>query len=182
LLAVSIRDVRLMAVGLLVAIFASPLVASPLPGPLPLAAWGIGATLTAYLVWASARAGSLQSPGSAIGPTAAAAAAAAAFIVGLNVKPVDPLEGPVVAQAAGLAILVLALVPMMGRDVLRLGLSIVLLTLGLVLLMNAWVGALLPLTHYTLVLLIVGIGGATSVLIGRADGADGDLDTTGSNS
>ncbi len=170
-----------MAVGLLVAIFASPLVASPLPDPLPLAAWGIGAALTAYLVWASARARSLESPGSAIGPTAAAAAAAAAFIVGLNVKPVDPLEGPV-AQAVGLAILVLALVPMMGRDVLRLGLSIVLLTLGLVLLMNAWVGALLPLTHYTLVLLIVGIGGATSVLIGRADGADGDLDTTGSNS
>lgn len=176
LVAISSRDVRLIALGLLVAIVGTPLVASPWPDPLPLSAWAVGAALVTYLLWAAMRAAGLQSPGSALGPVAETAAAATAFIVGLRVVPVDPLGGSVAAQAACAALFVLALVPLMGRDLVRVGLGIVLMTLSLVLLTNAWVGSMSPLTNYGWAVLLVGIGGATSALIGRTAGVGGGPD------
>jgi hypothetical protein len=192
LLAVSARDVRLVSAGLLLAIAATPLVASPLPDPLPIAAWLVGGLLASYLVLAAARANELTSSGSAIGPIAEAAAAATAFIVGLRILPVlqqsappdataavaaqfaDTAHAATAAQAAGLALLVISLVPLIGRDVLRIGIGIVLTTLGLALLMNAWVGALSPLANYGMAILVVGVAGAACAVLGRAGSPETD--------
>jgi hypothetical protein len=194
LIAVSGRDVRVVAAGLLLAVAATPLVASPLPDPLPLAAWLLGGVLAAYLIWAAARVNGLTSSGSAIGPLAETAAAATAFIVGVRILPVLQQPAPpdataavaaqfaataqaaVAAQAAGLALIVVALVPLIGRDVLRIGIGIVLLTLSLTLLTNAWVEELSPLANYAMAVLVVGVAGAACALLGRTTSPEDDAD------
>jgi hypothetical protein len=144
---------------------AAPLVASPLPDSLAAAAGILGAVLAAYLLWASARVNRSSGAGSGIGWVAETAAAAAAFAIGLNVSPVTPLPGPIVAQAAGMALIVLAVVPIMGRDVMRLGAGVILLVLGVSLLTAAWLGPMAPLTRLAIAALLVGVAGAASVAI-----------------
>jgi len=167
ILSVSARDGRVVAIGLLVAMVAAPLVASPLPESLSVAARIVGAVLAAYLVWASAGGTHFRSPGSAVGLAAETALAAAAFAIGLSVSMVDPLPGPAVAQASGLALIVLSVVPLIGRDALRLGVGITLLVVGCSLLTAAWLGATPPLAHLSVAALLVGIAGASSLTIGR---------------
>jgi hypothetical protein len=162
--AVTARAGRLVIVGLTVAALAAPFVASPLPGSLALTARILGALAAAAVMWVAVETGRVGSSGTAAGPVAEVAAAAAAFAVGLVVRPVDPLAGPLAAQAAGLALLVLAVVPLLGRDVFRLGAAIVLLTLGCSLLLNAWSGPPLPLQHLAVAALILGVAGATCLL------------------
>jgi hypothetical protein len=162
--AVTARAGRLVIVGLTVAALAAPFVASPLPDPLALAARILGALAAAAVMWVAVETGRVGSTGTAAGPIAELAAAAAAFAVGLTIRPVDPLAGPVAAQASGLALLVLAVVPLLGRDVFRLGAAIVLLTLGCSLLLCAWSGPLLPLQHLAAAALILGVAGATCLL------------------
>lgn len=165
IVAVSARDGRAVALGLLVAMVAAPLVASPLPDPPSAAAGILGAILAAYLLWASARDKRSSGAGSGIGWVAETAAAAAAFTVGLNVSMVDPLPGPIVAQAAGLALIALAVVPVMGRDLVRLSAGVILLVLGVSLLTAAWLGPTAPLMHLAMAALLVGVAGAASVVI-----------------
>ena len=163
--AVTSRDGRIVILGLMLAAVAASLVASPLPSSLAVTARILGALLAAYLRWAAAGSGWVNSAGSAIGPVAEGAAATAAFVVGLTIRPVDPLAGPVVAQAAGLALIALAVAPLAGRDVFRLGVGVTLLTLGCSLMVTAWSGPTPPLEQLTMAALLVGIAGATSLLV-----------------
>jgi hypothetical protein len=163
--AASARDGRVVVLGLMLAAVAASLVASPLPGSLAVTARILGAMLAAYLLWAAAGSGSINSAGSAIGLVAEAAVAVAAFAVGLAMRPVDPLAGPVEAQAAGLSLIALAIVPLAGRDVFRMGVGVTLLTLGSSLLVGAWSGPTPPLEQLAMAALLVGIAGATSLLI-----------------
>jgi hypothetical protein len=163
--AVTARDGRMVVLGLMVAGVASALVASPLPGSLELAARILGAILAAYLLWAAAGSGSINSVGSAIGPGAEGAVAAVAFVIGFAIRPVDPLAGPAEAQAAGMALIALAIVPLAGRDVFRLGVGVTLLTLGSSMMVEAWAGSTPPLEQLAMAALLVGIAGATSLLI-----------------
>lgn len=166
--AVSARNGHVIALALLLALAAAPLVASPLPDSVSAAARIVGAILAANLIWAVTRVGPVNSAGSAIGLAAEVLAATAAFAIGLRLSIVDPLMGPNVAQAAGLAMLVIAAVPLTGRDVFRVGLGVLLATLGLSLLLVAWVGPTPPLAQLALTGLLIGIAGAISALIGRA--------------
>jgi hypothetical protein len=149
----------------MVAGVASALVASPLPGSLEVAARILGAILAAYLLWAAAGSGSINSVGSSIGLGAEGAVAAAAFAIGFAIRPVDPLAGPAEAQAAGTALIALAIVPLAGRDVFRLGVGVTLLTLGSSMMVEAWAGSTPPLEQLAMAALLVGIAGATSLLI-----------------
>jgi hypothetical protein len=176
--AVSARDGRAVALGLAVAMAAAPFAASPLPSTLSLAARIVGALLGAFLLWAAARAKEMRIEGTAIGLAAQAAVAATAFVIGLWIAPVKPLPGPVAEQAAGLALVALAVVPLTGRDVLRAGIGATLLALGLLLLHAAWLGPGLPLEHLAQASLLVGILGATSLLIAPPEVA-GDAEPMG---
>jgi hypothetical protein len=163
--AATARDGRIVVLGLMLAAVAATLVASPLPGSLAVTARILGAMLAAYLLWAAAGSGKVNSAGSAIGLVAEGAVAVAAFAVGLALRPVDPLAGPVEAQAAGLSLIALAIVPLAGRDVFRMGVGVTLLTLGSSLLVGAWSGPTPPLEQLAMAALLVGIAGATSLLI-----------------
>jgi hypothetical protein len=166
-LSVSARDGRVVAIGMLVAMVAAPLVASPLPETVSVAARIVGAVLASYLLWTSARERRQWGAGSTRGLAAEAAVAAAAFAVGLSVSPVSPLPGPQVAQAAGLALVALAVVPLLGRDVMRLGVGVVLLILGSTLLTAAWLGSTPPLAHFAVASLLTGAAGVASLAVAR---------------
>ena len=97
----------------------------------------------------SPRAGS-RAPDRRSACTAEAALGGAAFVIGLAIRPVDPLAGPVAAQAAGVAVVALAVMPLAGRNVFRLGVGTMLLTIGCSLLLGAWSGATPPLQHLAL--------------------------------
>jgi hypothetical protein len=156
-----------MAVALLVALAAAPLVDSPLPDSPSATARILGALLAALVLWGATRVAPIDSAGTAIGLAAEIGAAAAAFVAGLRISMVDPLVGPSAAQAAGMAVLVLAVAPLAGRDLLRLGLGVILLAVGASLLLTAWVGSPPPLGQLALTALLIGIAGATSHLIAR---------------
>jgi len=163
--AATARDGRIVVLGLMLAAVTASLVASPLPSSLAITARILGAILAAYVLWVAIGPGPVDSAGSAIGPLAETAVAVAAFSIGLAIKPVDPLAGPIAGQAAGLALIVLAVVPLAGRDVFRMGIGVTLLTLGCSLLVEAWSGPTLPLEQLTMAALLVGIAGATSLLM-----------------
>jgi hypothetical protein len=162
--AVTARSWRTVAFGLAVALAAAPLAASPLPGQLSLFARIAGALLAADLLWVGTRVNAVRSEGSAIGFTAEAAIAATAFLIGLWIAPVKPLPGPVSEQAAGLALVALAVIPIAGRDVLRLGIGAALLALGLSLVREAWLGPTPSFEQFAVAALLVAILGATSML------------------
>jgi hypothetical protein len=165
--AVTARDRRTLAFGLAVALVAAPLASSPVPGTLALAARFAGALLAAELVFVATRVKSIRSGGSAIGLAAEGAAAAAAFIVGLWIAPVKPLTGPATEQAAAMALLLLAAIPLTGRDVLRVGVGAALLALGLSMLRDAWLGTAQPFENLVIAALLVAILGATGLLAAR---------------
>jgi hypothetical protein len=178
--AVSSRDSRIVVAGLLLAMLATPIVSSPEPAALDLAFRFLGAMLAAYLIWAAARAQSTASEGSGIGAMAEVAVAGAAFCVGWFVVPVKPLAGPIAAQAAGVALIALAIAPLTGRNLLRVGAGATLLTLGIYMLLEAWVGAMSPLGQIAQTAVLLGIAGATGLLMAPVEllpatvsGADG---------
>jgi hypothetical protein len=160
-----------VALGLLVAMVATPLASSPEPTALAVAFRILGSVLAAYFIWAATRDRSIESEGSGIGAAGELIAAAAAFSIGWFVTPVRPMVGPVAAQAAGLALIALAIVPLAGRNVLRVGAGIVLLLLGISLLLEAWVGPGSSLRQVVLTVLLVGTVGATSLLLSPTETA-----------
>ena len=164
-IAIAARDGRLVALGLVLAMVATPLVAAPEPPALTVAFRILGASLAGYLLWVAVRAESISGEGSGIGPVAEIAAAAAAFCVGWLVAPVKPLAGPVEAQAAGISLVVLAVAPLIGRNVLRVGAGFAILTLGLSLLLEAWIGPASSLQEIVVTALLIGTVGATGLLI-----------------
>ena len=167
--AVSARESRLVALGLLLAMVAAPLASSPEPSSLTIAFRFVGGGLAAYLLWAAARSQSISSEGSGVGVAAELALAAAAFSIGWFVAPVKPLAGPTAAQAAGFALVALAVAPLAGRDVFRVGTGVAVMALGISLLLQAWAAPASSLQQIALTALFVGVLGATSLLIAPAE-------------
>ena len=167
--AITARDSRIVATGLLLAMVATPIASSTEPGLLALAFRLVGAFLAVYLLQAAAQAQSVESEGSAIGVAAEVAIAAAAFCCGWFLAPVNTLAGPVAAQAAGVALIVLAVVPLSGRNVLRAGAGATVLALGVFMLVEAWVGPEPVLAQMVQTALLIGIAGATSLLISPSE-------------
>ena len=151
--------------SLLVAMIAAPLAASPEPSALAIAFRTIGAALAAYLLWVATRNSQISSDGSGIGAAAEIVIAAGVFAAGWYVVPVKPLAGPLAALAAGITLVAVAVVPMAGRNVMRVGTGAALMALGLSLILTAWAGPTPALGQLALMTLIVGILGATSLLM-----------------
>jgi hypothetical protein len=163
----------------------APLSVAPLPAPLALAARLSGALLAADLVWVPARVKGWQPSPNSLGLAGSAALAAAAFVVGLWLEPVKPLPGGSAAQAAGLALVALALGPLASSDPTRLGIGATVLSLGAVELGRSWIGAAPALEDLMVALLLVALLGTTGLLMvpatlaKPAPGEGGRLDEAG---
>jgi hypothetical protein len=168
--AVTVRDGRIVAVALLAALALAPFASDPPPGGLAVAARIAGALLGAYMVWIAAGSG-VRSEGSAIGLPAEIGIAAVAFALGWWIAPVNPMPGPVAEQAGGISLLAVAALPLLGRNVFRIGIGAAVLTLGVTILMEAWLSPLPPLAELAGTALLAAILGATALLSDPADPA-----------
>lgn len=129
--AVSSRETRAAVLGLTVSGITAPLIADPLPDPLPLAARLIAAILAGYVLLISIR----QRPmtrGSRLGWPVEALFAAAAAVAGLGAAGfAGPADGPAEAEAVAFALGALAIGPIFrGADVFRLAVGLVLAILA----------------------------------------------------
>jgi hypothetical protein len=173
-LAVSARDVRATVLGVLVVLLATPLVASPWPGPLAILARVAAALLAARLLTIGLR-GEDVTGGTRIGWPAEALAATAAAVVGFGSHGLGATGlGPAEAQAMGFALVALAITPLItGRDVLRLGVGSVLLVMGAI---QIRIGLDTPPgdgEQLVLSLLTIGLGVAVAVIAAAARAAGG---------
>jgi hypothetical protein len=168
--AVTVRDGRIVAVALLAALAFAPFASNPPPGGLAVAARIAGALLGAYMVWIAAGSG-VRSEGSAIGLPAEMGIASVAFALGWWIAPVNPMPGPVAEQAGGISLLAVAALPLLGRNVFRIGIGAAVLTLGVTILMEAWLSPLPPLAELAGTALLAAILGATALLADPADPA-----------
>ena len=167
--AIAARDGRVVALGLLVAMVAAPFASAPQPTALAVVFQILGSLLAAYLLLAAARSQSIESEGSGVGVLAEMALGAAAFSIGWFIVPVQPLTGPLAAQAAGVSLVAVAIVPLTGRDVLRVGVGVAVFVIGGSLLVQAWAGSESSVGQIVQTALLVAVAGATSLLISRAD-------------
>jgi len=199
-LAISAREPRLAALGTLVALLGSAYVADPLPGPLVLGARLVGAVLAGYLVWIALRRAPAPLPPRGIRVPGSLAIAVAAFSAGwltattlAATLAVGPGDGPSTAGAAtalaagslvpraalgaSFALVVLAAGPVLiARDVLRLGLGLLLLIAAAGLAGNALgVGGDAP-ADLALAVLIALAGAAVAAVITGSLRTTGELD------
>lgn len=163
--AVSARDGRLVTIGLVGSLALGPLVADPLPDPLAVAARIVAATLAVYIVRAVLR----EAPptrGSRLGWPAEAAAAAAAFAAGIGAHAfAGGGEGPAPAVAAGFALTAVAVGPLIdGRDMVRLGIGLLLLVASADLVRAGFVGTPSALEELAVAGAVVAVGLAAVVL------------------
>jgi hypothetical protein len=169
--AVSLRDARGVVLGLAAVAVISPVLADPVPDPVGLAARLVAAILGAYLLWIAARPGG----GSALAPAPATGAAGA--IVGFAAHGLGATAGgPALASAAGFALATLAVTPLLtGRDILRLGVGLVLLLHAGLLVRVALGGTPAVLEQLVTAGLVAALGGALAVLVmaARSDGSGG---------
>ena len=185
--AVSIRDVRAAILGASAVAVASPLLADPLPAPIGLAARLLAAILAGYLLWIAGRDGhgrTATAPltgGSRIGWPAELLVAAAGFVVGWSAHGLGAsAPGPMLASAAGFAVAALAVTPLLtGRDVMRLGVGLILLLHAGLLVLVALGGTPPVLEELITAGLVAALGGAIAALAmaARSDG-DGSLELT----
>ncbi len=177
IVAVSVRDARTAVLGLAVVLVGAPIVADPMADTTALAARVVASVLAVYLLWIAVRDGEWGTGGSHLGWAAEAAVAAAAAIVGYGTQGLGaPGLGPPSAQAAGFALAALAVAPLVtGRDLVRIGLGLLLLTHGALLVRVALGGTPSPLEELIAAGLVVGVGGAVAILAKAAgqDGTDG---------
>jgi len=164
-IAIWARDSRVVAAGLVLSLIAAIFTSPSTPGTLTVALRIIGAMLAGYLIVLAAGSRSVSSEGSAIGPLAEAGLAATLFCVGWWAAPVVPLAGSTAAQAAGIALVGIAVVPLLGRDIFRLGIAATALILGLSLLLDAWTGTAPALQQLLITGLLVCVAGVTSLLM-----------------
>jgi len=162
--ALTSRDVRTVAAGVVVAIATSPLAVSPVPGALTMCVRGVGALLAGYMLWTFSRNRSADEAGSVLGLPAETALAAAAFGIGWLATPVAAANGWHAAQAAGISLAAVAVAPLAGRDPLRAGTGLAMLVLAASLLLGAWLGPAAPLAQLAWTGLLLGVVGATSLL------------------
>jgi hypothetical protein len=117
--------------------------------------------------------------GSLLGWPSELLVAAAAAVVGYGSRGLGaPALGPDLAQAAGFALAALAVAPIAnGRDVIRVGIGLVLLTSGAILVRTALGGTPEPLEQVVIAGLVAALGGAVAVLgmSARARGVDFEL-------
>ena len=175
----SARNARAAILGLFASLAFAPLLADPTGQPLGLAARLVGSILAGYLLWVAARGSGVRTGGSHLGWPAEVLVAAAAAVVGYGSHGLGaPAGGPALAQAAGFALAALSIAPIAnGRDVVRVGIGLVLLASGAVLVRTALGGTPEPLEQIVIAGMIAGLGGAVAVLAvsARADRTDFDL-------
>lgn len=166
--AVSTRDARTSILALALVLVVSPLVADPLAGPVGLAARLVGGVLAAYLLWIvvrdrpASRVGRAETGGSRIGWPAEILVAASAAVVGFAAHGLGaPALGPALGSATGFAVAALAVAPVVtGRDVLRVGIGLLLLLDAGLLVRAALGGTPGPLEQLLSAGLVAGLGGA----------------------
>jgi hypothetical protein len=175
--AVSAREARAALLGLVVVLIASPLLADPLPGPLPLAARIAAAFLGARLIAIAIRDLGQPTAGSRLGWPVEALAAAAGAAVGFGTHGLGaPALGPAAASAAGFAVGVLAAAPIVtSRDVFRLGTGAMLLLSGGLLVRAGLGGTPSDLEQLVTAGLVVGVAGAVALIVRGAREATGTL-------
>jgi hypothetical protein len=193
------REPRLAVLGLLIALLAGVYVADPLPATIPVAARLAGAVLGGYLVWVALRDMAVPAPGPTLALPGAAAVALVAFVAGwLGAIAIgDALrtvstEGPSIGSAApGLAAgsdvsrasmaAAFAMVALAGgalilaRDVLRLGLGLLLMIGAAERLLAALGGPAVDLEVFAFGLLLAAGGAGVAALVAHALGVQGDL-------
>ncbi len=181
--AVAARDPRAVILALAVVLIGTPLLADPLAPPLGLAARFLAAILAAYLLWIVARDApdrglvAAATGGSRIGWPAEILVAGAAAVVGFAAHGLGaPAGGPALASAAGFAIAALAVGPVMtGRDVMRVGVGLLLLIDSALLVRTALGGTAGPTEQLLTAGLLVVLAGALATMASdaRSDGDDG---------
>jgi len=181
--AASARNAKAAVLGLIIALVGGSFVADPLPGSLALAGRLVGTVLGGYLLWIAARGGDARTGGSRLGWPAELLIAGSAAVVGYGSHGLGaPASGPALAQAAGFALAALAIAPMLnGRDVVRVGVGLALLTNGAILVGAALGGTPAALEQLIIAGLIAVLGGAVAAAAAtaRADGLAGfELATT----
>jgi hypothetical protein len=205
-IAVSAREPRFAALGMLVVLVGAAYVADPLPGTVALGARLVGAVLGGYLVWVALRGAPVPTIGSHMGWPGAAAIAIVAFLAGWlaatalgGALAAAPGEGPSAgAAAAGLAagspvaraatgaafaLVALAAGPVLiARDVLRLGLGALLLVAAAGLLRGALSARADNVIEVAFAVLAAAGGAAVAALVARSLRAHGDLDLRTSSS
>ena len=179
--AVTARDARATLLGLLVVLLGSAVLADPLPGPLPIAARMAAAFLACRLIAVAIRGVDVLTSGSRLGWPVDLLGAAAALLVGVGTHGLGATPaGPVSAQAAGFAVGVLAVAPIVsGRDVLRLGVGAMLLLVAASLVRVGLAGTPSDLEQLVESGLVIGLGGAIAIIVGGARAASGDLVISG---
>ncbi len=186
IVAVSSRDARVVLAGLAVSLVTAPLLAEPVPAPLPLVARLIGAVLAVELLWIAVRASGRQTRGSLAGWAAESLAAAGALVVGIAAtsalapgEPSGATAVPLVVGAAA-ALATLAVVPLVaGRDALRLAVGAALLTSAAIALEAGLSGPPTPFEQLVAAGAVVAAGVAGAALVANAFEARGDLSLVG---
>jgi hypothetical protein len=188
IVAVSSRDGRVALAGLAVVLVASPLLADPVPAPLPLLARILGALLAIELLWIAVRVTGGGTRGSLVGWPVEALVAAAGAVAGVLVSSAvagsaftSSAAGPApAAVGAAFALGALAIVPLVvGRDALRLAVGAALLVAAAIALQAGFLGAPTAFDQLVAAGAIVAVGTAGAALIANAYEARGDLSLTG---
>ena len=174
ILAVCARDVRATLLGLLLVLLGAPLIADPWPGPLAILA-RIAATLLAVRLIAIGLRGDAVTSGSRIGWPADLLLAAAAAVVGFGSHGLGAAGlGPAEAQAAGFALVVLAVAPLVtGRDALRVAVGALLLLVAASLIRAGLDRAPSDAEQLVEAALTIAIGGAVAAIMTAARAAGG---------
>ncbi len=177
---VSARDARIVVLAMAVVLVLSAVLADPLAPPIGLAARFLAAILAAYLLWIAARDrpadGLPPAPteGSRIGWPAEILIAGGAAVVGYAADGLGaPQLGTPLASAAGFALAALAVAPVLtGRDILRVGLGLVLLLDAALLVRAALGGTPVAMEQLLTAGMLVAVAGVVAAL-GRAARLDG---------
>jgi hypothetical protein len=173
----SARNARTAIFGLVITMVGVPILADPLPWPLALSARLVAAVLAGYLLWIAARGHRVQTGGSLVGWPTDAFLAIGAAVVGYGSQGLGaPAAGPALAAAAGFALAALAVLPVVtGRDILRVGIGLMLLLSGALLIRTSLGGTPDPLEQLLTAGLVATLGGAVAILgvAARSDGGTG---------
>lgn len=177
LVALSARDARLILGGLVLSVGLAPLIADPLPSPVAIAVRLLATLLGAELLLVVLRGSSARTRGAALGPVSPALAAAAACVVGYATSGVgSPTLGPPLATAVGFGLATIALDPLLfGRDVLRIGLGMVLLITAAELIRTGLAGTPGPLEQVASAGLTIALLGAMAGIAATALASGHDL-------
>ncbi len=177
-IAVSARDARIGIVGFTLASAVASVVADPLPAAIPLLFRIVAALFAGFLLWVTVRETDTRVGSTSLGWPVEGLAAATAFAIGLAPNLLQTGQaGPDTAFASGLALIVLAVVPVMfARDAFRLGMGLLLLLDGAALVRVGIAGTPAPLEQLTLGILAIGVAGATAVVAFNAFAVSGTLD------